>query len=131
MKRIILGLSLFLMLVQNGFADTSEAAYEAYAKTLEFEYDKAGVRCAIESRFHKDRANVDICLKAVKLMKESNNPDAKKKLPGTLIGLGNLYYSSKNYVKAYKYYMESAKLGNTGAQRNLDILCRNHSSVCK
>jgi TPR repeat protein len=37
----------------------------------------------------------------------------------------------KDKIKAYKYYMESAKLSNKDAQNNLDILCSESPWACR
>ena len=34
-------------------------------------------------------------------------------------------------IKAYQYFLESAKHGNAGSQRNLDILCKESPWACK
>ena len=34
-------------------------------------------------------------------------------------------------ILAYKYFLESAKHGNEGSQRNLDFMCKNSPWVCK
>jgi TPR repeat protein len=49
--------------------------------------------------------------------------------------LAILYYSgkgvSKNYYKTYEYFIKAAKKGDSSAQKNLDILCREHPWACK
>ena len=129
MKRIILGLSLLLMLVQNGFAK-SDAEYD---KMIANEPDKVWkqiYRCNKESLNHEFDGDVNVCLKAIELLK--NNGWKEKDYQIMFLNSGILYVSSeKNYIKAYKYFLKAAKLGNTIAQGNLDILCKYHSWVCK
>jgi len=49
--------------------------------------------------------------------------------------LGVYYYLGKGVkkdkIKAYKYWYHAAKNGNTGAQDNLDILCKESPWACK
>jgi len=132
MKRIILGLSVLLMLAQNGFAQT-DAEYD---KQIANEPDKVWkqiYRCNKEGNNHRYDGNIDVCLKAQRLIER--NPYVHKegmRQSGENVNIGILYADSKkNYIKAYEYYMKAAKLEDTTAQRNLDILCRKHSWVCK
>jgi len=49
--------------------------------------------------------------------------------------LGSSYYNGQgvelNKIKAYQYYMKAAKKGNTNAQYNLDILCKQSPWACQ
>ena len=133
MKRIILGLGVLLMLAQNGFAKT-DAEYD---KLIEQESDKTWkqmYRCMKASGENSMyTASVNTCLKAISMVDKNRyvlKEGAAEHIQYTNAGI--LYqYSEKNYMKAYEYYMKSAKLGSTNAQSNLDILCSEHSWVCK
>jgi len=130
MKRIILGLSLLLILVQNGFAET-DAEYDKIISEQTLEVDKQLWRCNKAALKHKYTSDPKVCIKALELEKKVY-PDAKNVIAILHTSIGILYYhNKKDYVKTYEYFMKAAKLGNTDAQRNLDILCREHSWVCK
>ncbi len=49
--------------------------------------------------------------------------------------LGLSYYNGRgvnqNKIKAYQYWLKAAKTGNSDAQHNLDILCRQSTWACK
>jgi len=132
MKRIILVLSLLLMFVQNGFAE-SDAEYDKIIANKSDKVWKQIYRCFKEIDNHRDEGNVDVCLKAQRLIEK--NPYVY--IEGVSeYGVNNhiavLYdEGKKDYIKAYEYYMKAAKLGSSKAQHNLDILCREHSWVCK
>jgi len=136
MKRIILGLSLLLMLVQNGFA-MNDAELDQMIANEPDKVWKQIYRCEKAANLNnKYSADVGICLKAIDDINQ--NPDSvkaeglSKVLAVEYVNTGILYSKSKkNYIKAYEYYMKAAKLGDTVAQKNLDILCREHSWVCK
>jgi len=135
-KRIILGLSLLLLLVQNGFARSNAELDKMIANESDKTW-KQIYRCEKASNPNNNySADIGICLKAINLINQ--NPDAVKDvglsnaLAVEYINTGVLYnYSEKNYLKAYEYYMKAAKLGDIHAQKNLDDLCRKHSWVCK
>ena len=131
MKRIILSLSMLLMLAQNGFAET-DAELDKMIADAPNEVWKQIYRCTKASNPHsRYMANVNTCLKVIG-MKEKVGGFSKSSFAMSYVNIGILYeYSEKNYIKAYEYYMKAAKLGNTTAQRNLDILCREHSWACK
>jgi len=121
-----------LLLTQNGFART-DAEYD---KKIANESDKVWKQiyhCHKEAINHQYNGNVNVCLEAQKLI--DKNPYVHRQgVPqsGENINIGVLYDDSeKNYIKAYEYYMKAAKLGNTQAQINLDILCKKHAWVCK
>ena len=73
--------------------------------------------------------------KAVPLYEEACKHDNLKFNSEACYNLGLLYFYgkgvSKNYYKAYEYWIKAAKKGNTKAQHNLDILCREHPWACK
>jgi hypothetical protein len=132
MKRIILGISVLLILAQNGFAET-DAEFD---KKIENESDKVWkqiYQCNKESSNHQRTGDVNICLKAIKLI--NKNPYVFKEgmqKYGEYNNAGILYkYSDKNYLKAYEYYMKAAKLGNINAQKNLNIMCKENPWACK
>ena len=129
MKRIILGLSLLLMLVQNGFAKTDAEWDKIIAKDT-LEVSKQINRCNKEAN-HRLYGHPEVCEKALKILQKDYSNE-NEYISYMYLNAGYLYYNSKgNYVKAYEYFMKSAKLGNTDAQKDLDILCREHSWVCK
>ena len=129
MKRIILGLSLLLMLVQSGFAKTDTEWDQEIANQSDQTWQQI-YRCNKAVLNHQFSSNVEVCLKAKKMFvkKYGEARDIK-----TLnLNIGVLYeYSMHDYLKAYDYYIGAAQKGDMQAQKNLDILCRNHSWVCK
>jgi len=129
MKKITLGLSLFLLLIQNGFAK-SDTEWNKLIDNESDEYWKQSYKCDKEALNHKYSGNVNECLKSIVLQRKK--PNGRLNITITYLNTGVLYqYSTKNYIKAYQYYIKAAKLGNIKAQSNLDILCRQHSWVCK
>jgi len=132
MKRIILGLSVLLMLAQNGFArDYTNAELDVKIAEQRTELDKQAWRCnKAMAPQNSNHSNVNDCLKAIKMGKA--NGYSEKDMSWLFLNAGVIYrYSNKDYIKAYEYYMKAAKLGETMAQTNLDSLCRKHSWVCK
>lgn len=130
MKRIILGLSLLLMLVQNGFA-MSDAEYDEQIAKATDKVLKQIIKCDKATLNHPDNSDVNICLKVIPL-KQKRGGFSNSSFVITYLNIGVLYdHNEKNHIKAYEYWMKAAKLGDTYAQRNLDILCRRHSWVCK
>ena len=132
MKRIILGLSVLLILAQNGFAETDAEFDKLIAKASDNIW-KQYYKCRQGVENHEYTSKPEVCQKVIPLIKNSHKTHALHNYKDDiLLKIGNLYYqSTKNYLKAYTYWMQSAKLGNTSAQGNLDILCREHSWVCK
>jgi len=136
MKRIVFSLSMLLMLAQNGFARSDSELDKMIANESDKTW-KQIYRCEKASNSNNNSsADIGICLKAINLINQ--NPYAVKDvgllnaLAVEFVNTGVLYYySEKNYLKAYEYYMKAARLGNTKVQKNLDILCRKHSWVCK
>jgi len=129
MKRIILGISVLLMLVQNGSALT-DAEYDKKISEQTTEAWKQVWRCNKATLNYMRTANVNICLKAIKLRKQSGANENDFAITYGNIGL--LYdESTGDKLKAYKYYMKAAKLGNTNAQKNLSIMCKQDSWACK
>ena len=125
MKRIILGLSLLLMLVQNGFAKTDAEWDKEIANRSDKAWEQI-YRCNKEAINHKYDGDVNVCLKAVELSK--NKGDAYAIM---LLNTGAMYISQGDKLKAYQYYMKAAKLGETTAQSNLSIMCKQDPWVCK
>ena len=131
MKKMILGLSLLLMLVQNGFART-DAEFDALINKQPTEVWKYTVRCSKEAMNHPNTGNLNYCLKAIALNEQFPYQLKKQNIINNFQNAGLLYYSSeRNYVKAYEYTMKAAKLGSIYAQHNLDNMCREHSWVCR
>ena len=134
MKRIILGLGLLFMLAQNGFAkDYTDVEWDIKIANAPDKIWKQYYKCRQVVENHRTKSDPEICKQVVPLIKNSHKSHAlHNEESDILLKVGYLYdYSKKNYLKAYEYYMKSAKLGDTTAQRNLDSLCREHSWVCK
>lgn len=136
MKKIIFGLGVLLMLVQNGFA-ASDAEYDElinkYKKHLTLVHV---LKCEKEATNHRTDGKVNECLNAIKSIEngKSLEPFSKNKqkyLAESYLNAGVLYHYSGNKLNAYKYYMKAAKLGDLRAQKNLDILCKESPWVCK
>ena len=130
MKRIILGLGVLLMLAQNGFA-RSDAEYDKLIAYQSSNVKKQGIRCEKESGNHVRTGNIQECIKAVRMIKQSSDKSDKKFLASELGNLGLMYHKQGDNLKAYKYYMEAARLGSTNAQRNLGIMCKESPWACK
>lgn len=128
MKRIVLGISVLLMLVQNGFSRT-DVEYDKIISDQTTEVWKQIWRCNKATMNHSSTANVNICLKAVKLEKKNNFKEEEIKI--TYLNIGVMYDNQGDKLNAYKYYMKSAKLGNTRAQQNLSIMCKQDPWACK
>ena len=71
MKRIILGLSLLLLLVQNGFAE-SDTEYNLHISQKKGWF-KEVLKCEKEMYNHSDNGDVKACLMAIKLIERSLN----------------------------------------------------------
>ena len=131
MKRIILGISVLLILVQNGFA-TSDVEYD---KLIANEKDitwKQIYRCSKAAGNHKYTADVNICIKSIELTNKNRyvlKEGAKEYKDYTNVGA--MYISQGNKLAAYKYYLKAAKLGSTVAQSNLSTLCKQDPWACK
>ena len=130
MKRIILGLGVLLMLAQNGFAYTDAEFDLVIAKTSG--YLQQNLKCEKATKNYLKSGDIQECIKAVNLIKRSNNPKAKEYLAAETYNLAFMYDEGiKDKLKAYKYYMEAAKLGFINAQGNLRIMCKNNPWACK
>jgi len=131
MERIILSLSLILILVQNASA-MSDAEWDDKIATEPSELNRLIFRCDKEVDNHKYNGNPEVCVQAFNTLRTYPLSIVKDTCSIMAQDAGFLFnYSKKNYVKAYEYYLKSAKLDNTVAQKNLDILCKQHSWVCK
>jgi len=133
MKRIILGLSLFLMLVQNGFAFTDAEFDNNIANSpniMKAQYWKCMKSVSNKNYLH---SNEEECLKALEIGKKYNiSSETKAAIFFQLALLHSL--KGDDYKKAYNYYMKVINLGQGPiklAQRNLNITCKEHSWVCK
>jgi len=130
MKRIILGLSLLLMLVQNGFAYT-DAWFDKNIANSTQDVDKFIWKCNKLANNYMNSGDVNICLQALKLEKKIY-PNATNVIASLYLNTGLLYDESVgDKLKAYEYYMKSAKLGNVDAQHNLNIMCKESPWACK
>ena len=129
MKRIILGLSVFLLLTQSLIAMTDEE-WDKRISEETIEVWKQIWRCDKAVQNHMYTANVNICLKAIKLKKqngvEESDFDAIYEYTAILYS-----ESAGDKLKAYEYFMKAARLGNTNAQKNLDIMCKQSPWACK
>lgn len=128
MKRIILGISILLMLVQNGFAKT-DAEFDKKIAEQTTEVWKQIWRCNKASVNHKHTADVNICLKSIKMQKNNGVPESDLKMDYVNVAVIYEFYNDK--LNAYKYYMKSARLGSTHAQKNLDNMCKSSPWACK
>jgi len=128
MKRIVLGLSIFLLLSQSLIAMTDEE-YDIKISEQTTEVWKQIWRCNKASRNHKHTADVDICLKAVELLKNDNWEEKDYRI--LYLNIGATYNYQDDKLNAYKYYIKAAKLGEIDAQKNLKILCKEDPWACK
>ena len=91
-----------------------------------------GIMCLAADGVSEDSIEPSVMLKkAAELFEkaaEQGNDSAQYRL-------GLMYFSGKgipqNKIKAYEWYMKSARQGNTKAQDALDILCKESSWACK
>ena len=129
MKRIILGLSVLLILAQNGFAET-DAEYDKLIANESSKEWKQSYRCVKVTLNHSSTGDVNECLKSISLQKK--NPNTGLNIAITYLNTGVLYNESVgDKLKAYEYYMKAAKLGNVQAQKNLTIMCKQSPWACK
>lgn len=61
----------------------------------------------------------------------SNEPSVKSFADNSNLSLGNKYYKTKNYSKAFQYYFLSAKDGNAEGQNKLGLMYKNGFGVEK
>jgi len=131
MKRIIIGISVLLMLVQSGFA-LSDAEYDKQIKNETDPIWKQIRICDKAALNNFSTADVDDCLKVIPLKENSQNKFSDKSFGIIYLNIGLLYDESKgDKLKAYEYYMKAARLGNIQAQKNLNIMCKESSWACK
>jgi len=131
MKRIILGLSLLLMLVQNGFA-ASDEEFDANIKRTTG-WQQQCIKCEKEANNHTKDGNIQECVKAVKLLENLSNSNPNKRYLGSIsYNTGQMYFFGQdNKIKAYEYWYKAAKYGYKGAQHNLNLLCEQYPWACK
>jgi len=179
MKRIVLGISVFLMLVQNGFAGRKEDIVLAN----QYKHQKALYKlllCASDAQYYKtENTNPEQCIEAAnRILKGEDlgvlSEDRKTYLGESYFNAGIIYqfklhnhkkalesylkaynvgYCDKDNcsvgrnigyyyatgeggtpldkIKAYQYFLESAKYGNAGSQKNLDVMCKESPWACK
>ena len=130
MKRIILGLSLLLMLVQNGFA-RSDAEWDRLIANEPDMYWKQSYKCN-KAMHHPSTSDVNDCLKSIELIKK--NPNGGLSLSIVYLNTGVIYNYHNDKLKAYEYYMKAAKLGGKAgvqAQKNLNNMCKESPWACK
>ena len=133
MKRILLGLSLLLMLVQNGFAKTDAEQDKMIINESDITW-KQTYRCNKATNNHGSTSSVTVCLKAIEIQKNTNFKHDNM-LANNYLNAGYLYEKSEhNYIKAYEYYMKAANVGGENglnAQNNLNIMCKKNPWACK
>ena len=134
MKKIILGLSLLLMLVQNGFAFT-DATYDKMIADASDKVWKQIYRCYKASDIRNaSHSDINICLKAIDLIKQNPNKVDKDVLAVAIQNTALIYDETGDDLNAYKYYMKAARLGGRAgiqAQKNLNIMCKESPWACK
>ncbi len=139
MKRIILGISVFLMLVQNGFAEQyTDAQYDKYINRYKDTVPaKAQLfRCIKVANNYADTGDVNECLKSIENIENgltlgSLDSNKQKYLAENYLNAGVIYKNQFDTVNAYKYYLKAAKLGNKIAPQYLDNICKQSPWVCK
>jgi len=128
MKRIILSLGMLLMLAQNGFAMSgSEASKIKYIRNQVSLCNKQMDR-------NLKYADVNICLKAKELMLNNGGvlTYTKQDIASVNEFIGVIYdVTVQDKIKAYKYYMLSARQGSIEAQHNLHIMCKENPWACQ
>jgi hypothetical protein len=126
MKKLIFGSSLFLVMLQNGFAYTS-AEFDSAIKREHRPWLKQVIKCSkVASIPNSDSVNV--CLKAIDMTK--NKPIRYKS--EVLHNTATVYYFDLgDKVKAYKYWKKASDLGNIGSQKHLSIMCNQDAWACK
>ena len=135
MKRIVLGISILSVLVQNGLAGEKENISLAN----QYKHQKALYQvliCENEMSYHDKNGDANICIKAAKYINQGEDlgvlsKDKQKYLAESYLNAGLIYDHSGNKLNAYKYYMKSAKTGDLQAQKNLDIMCKKSPWACK
>ena len=117
MKRIVLGISILLMLVQNGFANkkTKIASYDKY-KNQKALYKL--LECEAEVEYYKtNSANPNICIEAANSIYKGEDlgflsKDKKKYLGESYFNAGIIYqWSRKNHKKALEVYIKAYNAG--------------------
>jgi len=131
MKRIILGLSILLMLVQNGFALTDAEYDRRIANESDMTW-KQTYKCQKAVINHASTADVNICLKAIKLTQENMYVIKQGALLSEVyLNTGVIYRKQGDTLSAYKYYMKAAQHGSKAAQIYLNRLCKESPWACK
>ena len=133
MKRIILGISVLLILVQNGFAE--EYTDQMFDKQIANStgHMQQSVKCEKVETNHVKTGDINECIKAVKMLQKlpNSNPDKAEFLKLAAFYTGQMAYYQADKLKAYKYWMLAAKNGYKNAQRNLSIMCKKDPWACK
>lgn len=131
MKRIVLGISVLLLLVQNGFAkEFTNAEYDKEISKQTTEVWKQIWRCnKAKNNRNSPTSDVNICLKSIEMQKAIGIKE--KDLAIDYLNTGVIYDHQSDKLNAYKYYMKAAKLGNIKAQKNLTIMCKESPWACK
>ena len=131
MKRIILGLSMLLMLAQNGFA-VSNTEYDTLISEAPNKYIKQVYKCEQLANYNVKKGDVSICTKAVSLLEKLPLSSPIKQYLGSISdNAAVVFYQQGDKINAYKYFMKSAKNGYKPAQKHLDIVCKESPWACK
>ena len=125
MKRIVLGI--LLVLVQNGFAYTDKQ-YKEFINKTNYEWKKQALRCEMIANNHPFDSNVQVCIKAVILLKQASR---QIELGYAADNTAIIFYKQDDKINAYKYFLIAARAGCKVAQTHLDILCKESPWVCK
>ncbi len=132
MKRMILGVSVLLMLVQNGFSMSNEE-YDKRISMQTTEVNKQIWRCnKAQNIRNSSTSDINICLESIKLQKENGRKE--KDLAIDYLNTGVLYKNQGDILNAYKYYMKSAKQGGKAgklSQQYLNQICKESPWACK
>ena len=136
MKKIILGLSLVLIFVQNGFAltDEEEANFDIFIAFEQNKTIKQMLICerAASEKHRNEEKSLQECIKAVEMIQQSKDPEIKQFLGGKAYSTGLIYYFAKDeLLLTYKYWSLAAENGHKEAQRNLYKLIKAYPWLSK
>jgi hypothetical protein len=130
MKRIILGLSILLILVQNGFAEGSNGDWLRYL----VECSAQATQATKYDNHAYFKVNMDGCHKAIMILETTPKLSKMQNdaLTESYTNMGVLYYYKSDWINSYKYLKIAADRGNLIARRNLEnVLCKEHPWACK
>jgi TPR repeat protein len=115
MKRIILGISVLLLLVQTAFAYTDEE-FDRWIKDEKNPLTKQTFMCEKEVTHHKDYGSPQICIDSASLYKKQKilSTDEKDYYGEAYNNAGIIYTfgkGNKNLKKAHKMFLNAYKVG--------------------